>query len=65
MNDYSCPGGPRHKPYTQLCIYCTQLMYSIFNVVIEIKFYSILFYPTIPILGTYCCNVMLFYVGNK
>ena len=55
-DDSSCPGGPRYKPLgvsrgsprSQLCIYCTQLMYIytvyIYNVVIviEIKFYSIL-----------------------
>ena len=49
-NNSTCPSGTRHKPFgalrgsprSQLCIYCTQLMY-IFNVVIKIKFYSILF----------------------
>ena len=52
VNDCTCPGGPRHKPFgvsrgsprSQFCIYCTQLMYIIFNVVIEIKFYSIINY---------------------
>ena len=50
MNDSTCPGGPRHKPFgvsrgsprSQLRIYCTQCY--IFNVVIEIMFYSIIFY---------------------
>ena len=49
----TCPGGPRHKPkwgferistVTIMYLLYSVNVYSIFNVVIEIKLYSTLFY---------------------